>query len=84
MSSNDIFRKELEELETSLVFPDASWNWCYNDDWGWYDITLHLTWSNTFWRTQIDQLTLEDLPNPEGAAKFAITNLYSEAKGEVS
>lgn len=43
MSNNDIFRKELEELETSLVFPDASWNWCYNDGCGWYDITLCLT-----------------------------------------
>lgn len=84
MNNNDIFRKELEELETSLVFPDASWNWCYNDDRGWYDITLCLTESKTFYRTEVDLSMLDDLPNIKGAAKFAITNLYSIAKGEVS
>lgn len=84
MSNNDIFRKELEELGTSLVFPDASWNWCYNDDCGWYDITLCLTESKTFYRTEIDLSMLDDLPNIKGAAKFAIINLYSIAKGEVS
>ena len=42
MSNNDIFRKELNELESSLIFDDASWAWSYDGDLAQYCIALLL------------------------------------------
>lgn len=82
MSNNDIFRKELNELESSLIFDDASWAWSYDVDLAQYCIALLL--EGILWKTVIDWCAIDDLQYPEGAAKFAVTNLYSAAKGEVS
>lgn len=82
MSNSDILEQELKELETSLVFEDAIWDWTFNVDLALYDITMIKYPKKSIYRIAIPQDLIKDVASELviGLAEYIVNVLYNAAK----